>query len=139
MYPWLWLWAPRFQFPWSGDVAQDIEPSTSWFFGSIKPEAGNAKIEEKAFAIASYGKQLGLITEVLMDLAAPGPQTAARSAKAMKELKRIQAEIEIVKDVEYEKELNDIELRISALQKRGIKRSAALSKKLQALPASSEA
>lgn len=84
MYPWLWLWAPRFQFPWSGDVAQDIEPSTSWFFGSIKPEAGNAKIEERAFAIASYGKQLGLITEVLMDLAAPGPHTAARSAKAIK-------------------------------------------------------
>ena len=30
MFPWLWLWAPQLHFPWSGDVAQDIEPTTTW-------------------------------------------------------------------------------------------------------------
>lgn len=137
MYPWLWLWAPRFQFPWSGDVAQDIDPDTTWFFESIKPEAGNARIEQKAFAVASYGKQLGLITEVLIGLAEPDSQAAAESAKSLKELKRIQAEIEDLKDAEYDRELREIESRITTLQKKGGKWSAALSKKLQVLAANS--
>ena len=35
MYPWLWFWAPQFHFPFSGSVAQRIEPDTRWFFDGI--------------------------------------------------------------------------------------------------------
>jgi hypothetical protein len=139
MYPWLWIWVPRFQYPWSGDVAQDIDPDTTWFFGSIKPEAGNARIEQKAFAVASYGKQLGLITEVLIGLAEPAAEAAGESARSLQELKRIKAEIEDIKEAEYERELLEIEWRITTLQKKGGKGAAALSKKLQFLAANSEA
>ena len=69
MFPWLWFWAPQVHLPWSGNVAQDIEPSTSWFFRGIRPQSGDGEIEERAFAVASYGRQLGLITEVLLELA----------------------------------------------------------------------
>ena len=118
MYPWLWLWAPRIELPWSGDVVQDIEPNTSWFFGSIKPQAGNAKIEQRAFEVASYGKQLGLITEVLVSLAEKQGVREPVAAASLKELKRIQREIERIKDAEYEQEFEDIQLRLEALRRR---------------------
>lgn len=66
MYPWLWFWAPQVHFPWSGAVSQNIEPNTTWFSSLIKPGAGNAQIERRAFEVASYGRQFGLITEVLL-------------------------------------------------------------------------
>ena len=66
MHPWLWFWAPQIHFPWSGSLAQNIAPNTSWFSDLIQPGAGNARIEAQAFATASYGKQLGLITDVLL-------------------------------------------------------------------------
>jgi hypothetical protein len=66
MYPWFWLWAPRIQFPYSGTLSQWVEPNTSWFFGAIQPQAGNGELEKQIFDVASYGRQLGLITEVLL-------------------------------------------------------------------------
>ena len=69
MYPWLWFWAPQLHLPWSGNVAQRIDPNTRWFFQGIDPSAGDADIEEKAFSVASYGRQLGLITEILIEVA----------------------------------------------------------------------
>ena len=135
MVPWFWLWAPQVQLPWSGDVVQDIEPTTSWFFDGIRPGAGNARIEEKAFAVASYGKQLGLLTEVLIELAEQNLGATARSAKALAELKRIQAEIEKIKEVEYDAELCDIETKVAVVRRRGGKRAVALTQRLQARPA----
>ena len=49
MYPWLCFWAPQIHFPLSGSLAQNIEPNTTWFSDLIKPPAGDARIEEKAF------------------------------------------------------------------------------------------
>jgi len=69
MFPWLWVWAPDLNFPWSGSVAQRIEPNTNWFFDAIPDGAGDRRIEKKAFGVASYGRQLGLLTEVLIELA----------------------------------------------------------------------
>ena len=135
MYPWFWLWAPQVNFPWSGDVLQDIEPTTTWFFNGIKPGAGNARIEEKAFAVASYGKQLGLLTEVLIELAQKNLDDTAASAGALSELRRIQAQIEQIKELEYDHELSQIETRIAAVRRRGGKRSADLSKRLRSLAA----
>lgn len=135
MVPWLWIWAPQLRFPWSGDVVQDIEPSTSWFFKAIQPGAGNARIEEQAFAVASYGKQLGLLTEVLIGLAENHPGRGAAYVRSLQELKRIQAEIEKLKQAEYDHELRDIEARVAAVQRRGGRRSAALSNTLRRLAA----
>lgn len=101
MFPWLWLWAPQIHFPWSGDVAQRIAPSTRWFFQGIPANAGDPEIEEQAFSVATYGRQLGLITEVLIDLAEQTGATSATATASLERLKSIRAQIERIKAAEY--------------------------------------
>ena len=97
MYPWLTFWAPQLNFPFSGGVAQQIEPNAGWFFGAIQPSAGDGELERKAFKVASYGRQLGLITELLLDMAAQTPPSTAKGREAHKRLQDIQAAIEALK------------------------------------------
>lgn len=97
MYPWLLFWAPQLYFPWSGDVTQRISPNTSWFSDLIKPGAGDPEIEAKAFDIASYGKQLGIIAEVLIDMADSSELKSPESRKALAQLKTISAEVSSLK------------------------------------------
>lgn len=118
MNPWQWSWAPQINLPWSGNVAQQIEPNTSWFFGAIPPEAGNGRIEKRAFEVASYGRQLGLITEVLLELAVKNPDLAAPGAKSLAELKRIQAEIEKIKVEESQSAAQQVEKLLKDLKER---------------------
>ena len=66
MFPLFWIWSPQLHYPWSGSVAQQIEPNTNWFFDAISPDSGVAAIEKKAIERASYGRPLGLINEVLL-------------------------------------------------------------------------
>ncbi len=118
MYPWLWFWAPRLHFPFSGDVAQDIEPNTKWFFDAIRPDAGVASVEKRAFAVASYGRQLGLITEVLLSLAdqkAIDPEGAGRS---LERLKSIYREIEDLKNEDLAISANAVSEELERLRKR---------------------
>ena len=96
MYPWLWFWAPHFHFPF-GNFAQDIEPKTDWFFGAIKPEAGNADVEKKIFDVVSYGKQLGLITEILLSQGKDHTIAEKKAADSRAELKALYLKIEQVK------------------------------------------
>ena len=97
MNPWIFFWSPQFYFPWSGDVAQRIAPNTKWFSELIKPGAGDPEIEEKAFYVASYGKQLGIIAEVLIDLAEQAEFKTPEAQKAFAQLKAINAEVEKLK------------------------------------------
>ncbi|MDM0023568.1 hypothetical protein [Variovorax saccharolyticus] len=97
MFPWLWFWSPTLHLPFSGSVAQQIEPDTQWFFAGIPAQAGNGQIEKKAFEVASYGSQLGWITEVLLAQASPGSVEADRAAGALRKLEKAHAEIEVVK------------------------------------------
>ncbi len=97
MVPWLWFWSPQFHFPFSGSVAQRIEPDTHWFFSGIRPEAGDADTEEQIFDVASYGRQLGLLTEVLLAQADKGSIPAAKAASSLAQLKSVHADIEGVK------------------------------------------
>lgn len=98
MYPWTFFWAPRFEFPWSGDVAQRIQPRTNWFSDTIKPGAGDPRIEEQAVGVASYGKQLGIITEVLIGIAEQmGPQSS-EIEKSLRRLKEIESKINGIKN-----------------------------------------
>ncbi|GGC01863.1 hypothetical protein GCM10011352_30010 [Marinobacterium zhoushanense] len=104
MYPWNWWFSPKLYFPLSGDSIQRIAPETHWLFGTIKPEAGNGKIEQEVFEnVASYGKQIGWLTELVLGLAER--DTLDKSGKvaalqAMKKLESLQQQIEKVKTVE---------------------------------------
>jgi hypothetical protein len=97
MIPWLWFWAPQFHFPFSGSVAQRIDPDTSWFFAGIRPEAGNGEVEKEIFDVASYGRQLGLINDVLLALASPGTVPQAQAKESLAKLKAVHGEVEQVK------------------------------------------
>ena len=100
--PWFWFWMPQFQFPaihfpFSGAVAQRIEPNTNWFFDSIRPWAGDGRIEQQAFDVASYGRQLGLITDLLLDLADQQQPDSPQGREALARLAAIRAQIETLK------------------------------------------
>lgn len=100
MFPWFWLWAPQLHLPFSGDVTQDIEPTLQAFFRGIKPGSGDARIEARAFDVASYGDQLGVITRLLLEWAERLPADAQDTSKPLEELRAIHAAIEAIKDVE---------------------------------------
>jgi hypothetical protein len=120
MYPWLWFWAPQVHLPWSGDVAQRIDPTTHWFFQGIRPGAGNARIEERAFDVASYGRQLGHITELLLDLAQHADGALSpKAAEARGKLDEISRRIEAVKELEYRLDADLLEQRLREAQRRG--------------------
>lgn len=90
--------APQFHFPFSGAVSQAIDPDISWFQNLIRPGAGNARIERRAFEeVASYGKQLGLITEVLLEQAARD----GNDSESVRKLRAMQLQIEGIKAQEY--------------------------------------
>lgn len=136
MFPWLWFWAPNLhlEFPWSGDVTQDIDPVASWFFGTIKPGAGNPRIERRAFDVASYGRQLGWITEVLIAIAERDGAPSGQAGASLEKLKRIRGEIEKIKDAEYDAELQRVERSVAAIRGRGGARARTLDQQLRALP-----
>jgi hypothetical protein len=120
VYPWLWFWwAPQLHFPWSGNVAQRIQPDTRWFFQGINPSAGDPEIEEKAFSVASYGRQLGLITEVLIEVAEHADIKSAEALASLERLKRIRAEIEQIKRAEYTARAADIAAQVAELRHKG--------------------
>ena len=135
MFPWLWFYAPQFHFPWSGAVAQQIAPDTHWFFSGIRPGAGDARIEEQAFDVASYGKQLGWITEVLLALAHESPPASARAQESIDKLKVIQAEIERLKSADYERVAETLAAQVMAIRRLGGARATALNAKLLATTA----
>lgn len=131
MYPWLWFWAPHFEFPLSGNVTQDIEPIIGLFNGVHDPQAGDPQIEQKAFRKASYGRQLGLISEVLVAVAERTLPDKGKNNRSLQDLKDIQSAIEEIKDKEYDAELHRIERRIAAIRKRGGRRAQALERMLK--------
>ena len=117
MYPWFFFWAPQVTLPFGGSVAQRIEPNTNWFFDGIDPGAGDPAIERKAFEVASYGRQLGLLTEVLVDLAAQTPPTTAKGRKSLQRLQEIQRRIEEVKERDAIDALEQIDGLLARLKK----------------------
>ena len=125
MYPVFWYWAPQFQFPFSGSVAQRIEPD---FFSNIANSAGNGDVEREAFDVASYGRQLGLISEVLLSMA--GTDTVSR-AKGQESLARLKVIHDKVEDVKRRHQAADTEAARLALEKLQQSDPAALATLLQ--------
>jgi hypothetical protein len=97
MFPWLWFFAPRIQLPYSGPLSQTVEPNTTWFFGAIPPSAGDGEMERRAFNVASYGRQLGLITEVLLGSIGKDTVAPEQARESLARLKEIYLEIEALK------------------------------------------
>jgi len=97
MIPWLWFWSPQYHFPFSGSVAQRIEPDTNWFFAGIRPEAGNAEVEKEIFDVATYGRQLGLINEVLLAMAGSKQVPQEQATESLQRLEEVYCEVETVK------------------------------------------
>ncbi len=118
MYPWLFLWAPQLQLPFSGDVAQRIEPRTQWFFDGIDTASGDPVIERKAFEVATYGRQLGLITELLLDMAAQTPPRGKAGREARQRLQEIQTEIERIKTADAAAQVRMVEAGLRRLKTR---------------------
>ena len=133
MNPWQWSWAPEIHLPLSGAVAQQIEPNTNWFFGAIAPSAGSARIEKRAFDIASYGRQLGLINRVLIALAEQPGTLPAAAAEPLARLKAIQDRIDQIKVEESQATADQIERQIQDLKTRNATEFAALAARLRPL------
>lgn len=101
---------PDFRLPLSGNVAQTINPWTVFFnptgsqLGLVNINLGtssNPAVEEQILSdVASYGKQLGRIEDVLMVLLAhfhPRRKLTRAEDKAVRDLKRMVEEIGEVK------------------------------------------
>lgn len=133
MFPWFWVWAPQLHFPWSGSVAQRIEPNTGWFFDAISKDAGDGRIEKRAFDVASYGRQLGLLTEVLIGVADEQQSLSPEAASSLRRLKVIRAEIEKIKEEETDSLAHEVEERIRRLKQTNTTEFARLSARLRPL------
>jgi hypothetical protein len=132
MNPWQLFWAPQFHFPFGGSVAQRIEPNTNWFFGSIPPRAGDSAIEQKAFETASYGRQLGLITELLLDIAERTQPTTDEGRKAAERLREIKAQIDRLKEQDVDSLVADVESKVTRIKKKSKAKADALTQRLNA-------
>ncbi len=117
MFPWFFVFAPQWQLPFSGSVAQRIDPQTHWFFDGIDASAGDGRIERQAFEVATYGRQLGLLTEVLVDLANQSAPRSKSARESLERLKAIQTEIEKIKTRDAATLVRDVELALDRLQK----------------------
>ena len=132
MNPWLIFWAPQLHLPFGGSVAQRIDPDTNWFFGSIAPTAGDANIEQKAFEVASYGRQLGLITEILIDIAESSPPRTASGVESLRRLRDIKTEIDKLKERDADSLVRDIETKISRVKRKHKGKTAELRRTVEA-------
>ena len=88
----LWM----FRGPWSGDVAQRI--TAPWFSPSLTVNyAGDPAVEDRVVTeVASYGKQLGWLTEIAiaLDKRQPLPEeTLRRLERATKDIDGIKKQV----------------------------------------------
>lgn len=114
-------WSPVVHYPWSGGVERPIAPNTDWFFGSIAAGGGNAGIEQRVFEeVACYGKQLGLITEILLDIAA-AEVISDKARQSLTRLKEIAGRIEEIKTTERETKHERLKDSLLSLRKRSLK------------------
>ena len=98
---------PPFMWPFSlfapGNLTQPILPG--WSFGNVSVNyAGNADIEKEVVEkVASYGKQLGVITDVVLELAGDKPP---KGEHPLAQLREIAAKVRKVKE-EHKRSLSE--------------------------------
>ncbi len=113
MNSWLFPWWGFFKGPLSGDVTQDIAPITSWLSPQFEFNfAGNRRIEAKVVAdVASYGKQLGILSEALLELA------DGNKGRGVARLKELAAQIDKVKHQDTDKLEQQIKAQLDQLKR----------------------
>ncbi len=97
MFSWNFLWLPQYHFPFSGTLAQEVAPDTQWFFGSIPPRAGDGRIEKEVFEANSYGRQIGILSDVLMSMVEPESLTPDEAKRALERFKAVYRDVEAIK------------------------------------------
>ncbi len=108
-FPWFWL---QFRFPFSGDVMQDIDPTTIWDLPFSGPYKGDKELERKILADgAGYGEQLKVILNVLEKLLA---NSTVRSSGEGRELLELKEKIAAIKQDYYK---DSVEHARAALEK----------------------
>ena len=90
---WSFNYAPQIHWPLSGAVVQDIAPA-------LLQCAGDAQVERRVLGeVASYGKQIGVLTDLLCELAALVPAEALgdKGRHALTQLTELRAKVEALK------------------------------------------
>ena len=126
-----------------GELSGHIAPSGGSLAGAvgIRPQAGDGRLEQQIHEqIASYGRQLGLLTEAVLGLAGSeqvGPEHAGRSLARLEE---IRAEVEALKTQQDTQLARDAAAVLEQLAARDPAALAALVRRFGAprLPASKE-
>lgn len=85
-------WFNLFQLPF-GQFDQNVNPVTTWFSPRYTLNfQGDAEIEETVQReVASFGKQLGVLTDALVELA------GSQQGQSLERLRQLQQEVEAVK------------------------------------------
>ena len=105
MFPWIWL-QPTFNFPFSGDVAQDIEPRTIWDLPFSGPYRGNRALERRILAEgAGYGEQLKVLHDAVLALI---EHQKAQKLPGCKEAIDLHQKIDGIKKAHYAETVDDI-------------------------------
>lgn len=94
-------------------MAQRIEPD---FFAGIRTDAGNGDVEREAFDVASYGRQLGLITEVLLSMSGQDTVSRAKGQESLERLRQIHDRVEGIKRRHRASELDAARLALQKLR-----------------------
>lgn len=83
MNPWWWI----LKSPLSGDLEQSIAPVTQWWSPQLEFNiAGDRQLEAKIIAeIASYGSQLGTLTDAVLELADDRDSEVLQKLRALAE------------------------------------------------------
>ena len=90
---WSFTYAPQIHWPLSGAVTQDISPA-------LLQCAGDAQVERRVLGeVASYGKQIGVLTDLLCDLAAsvPPDSLSDKGRHALAQLADLREKVEALK------------------------------------------
>jgi hypothetical protein len=124
MNPWLSYFYPQLYLPFSFINAQNIEPNTNWFFSSIDPIAGNGSVEQKIFEYASYGRQLGLIIEVLLGMVQKSDAITDQDGElfhSLERLKKISETIDTIKNQDVSLVVDELKHQMADLKRKNEK------------------
>ncbi len=113
MNPWEMWNSALARLPFGGDLSQSIAPLTNWFSPNVEVNfAGNRRIEGDIVTnVASYGKQLGLLTEAVVAL------SGNNNSPAVKKLRDLAKEIETRKMQHKDDVLRQARKSLETLQK----------------------
>ena len=95
MWPWMWIfYAPTYRWPWSGDWQQTVDTNAATPRSSANPELEHL-IQTR---IASYGRQIGWLNDVLLSQQ-PGATEAdfSRASESLEAMRRANLRIRALK------------------------------------------